>query len=189
MTNESSHLLASHATKQRAARYWFRRYAVLTVALCVPLVWAFGTLRQVYPVAAWAVMVDSRALQHGRTYFILRGETISGETLDIPATHLTNAMSARAWSMTSATEQNASLFLDSPHPDNVRLLALVGGSERLPRGARMPDLLRAWGEIYNARQPVTSPHRLRVIRLDVYRWEGGDYTHYDRFLETWRVEL
>ena len=189
MADESSPLLASRANKQRAARHWFRRYVVLTVALCAPLVWAFGTLRHVYPVAAWTVMVDSRVLRRGRTYFILRGETISGEIFDVPAARLTNAMSGRAWSMTSATAQNASFFLDSPHPDNVRLLTTAGGLERLPRGARMPDLLRAWGEIYNARQPVASPRRLRAIRIDVYRWEGGSYTLYDRFLETWREEL
>lgn len=189
MAHESSHLLAGRANRQRATRCWVRRYAVLTLALCAPLVWAFATLRHIYPFAAWTVMVDSRALQRGRTYFILRGEIISGATFDLSATHLTNAMSARAWSMTAATAQNASFFLDSPHPDNVRLLTTAGGFERLPRGARLPDLLRAWGEIYNARQPVTSPHRLHAIRLDVYHWEGGSYTDYDRFIETWRVEL
>ncbi|HEV7701079.1 MAG TPA: hypothetical protein VGO43_12680 [Pyrinomonadaceae bacterium] len=134
-------------------------------------------------------MNDSRMMQHGRTYFMLRGETISGETLDIPATSLTDAMAPRAWSMVTATEQNASFFLDSPHPDNMRLLATAGSPEGLPRGARVPDLLRAWGQIYNARLPDTSPQRLHAIRLDTYQWEGGSYANYDRFLETCRVEL
>lgn len=189
MTHDLLFRRDDRANKQRAERRWFRRYVVLTVALVVPLGWAFITIRQVYPIAAWLVMTDSRMMQHGRTYFILRGETISGETLEIPATSLTDAMAPRAWSMVAATEQNASFSLNSPHPDNVRLLATVGGLEGLPRGARMPDLLRAWGQIYNARLPATSPRRLRAIRLDVYQWEGGSYANYDRFLETCRVEL
>jgi hypothetical protein len=36
---------------------------------------------------------------------------------------------------------------------------------------------------------VTSSGRLKAVRLDAYRWEGGSYANYDRFVQTWRVEL
>lgn len=168
-------------------RRW--QYAILTVILCAPLLWAFGALRNTYPVAAWTVMTDSSTLERGRTYFVLRGETVSGQTFDIPAIHLTNAMYGRNWGMVAATAQNASFALTYPHPRNVQLLEAAGGLAYLPRGARFYDLLRAWAETYNARLPAASPHRLRAIWLDSYRWEGGSYASYDRFLETWRVEL
>jgi hypothetical protein len=51
------------------------------------------------------------------------------------------------------------------------------------------DLLRAWGTIYNSRLSPASPKRLRAVRLDQLRWEGGSYSNYDRWVQTWRVEL
>ena len=64
-----------------------------------------------------------------------------------------------------------------------------GSVENLPPGARIPDLLQAWGEIYNKREPESSPKRLKAIRLDMYRWESGRYADYDKFVESWRKEL
>lgn len=179
----------SSLEESRAARRLFRRYALLTVALAVPLVWAFATLRNAYPVAASNMMTNSNVLARGGNYFILRGETISGEVIDIRPSRLGGPMAARAWGMAAATVQNGSFRLASPHPDNARLMAEAGGFDNLPRAVRLPELLRAWGENYNARQPADSQRRLRAVRLDVYRWGGLTYGDYERFIETWRTEL
>jgi hypothetical protein len=69
------------------------------------------------------------------------------------------------------------------------MLRQFGGIENLPPGARITDLLQAWGNIYNKREPESSPRRLKAIRLDMYRWEGGRYGDYDKFVESWRKEL
>jgi hypothetical protein len=75
------------------------------------------------------------------------------------------------------------------HPANAELLRQSGGLEHLPPAARLPDLLRAWGNLYNERAGPSSPQRLKAIRLDMYRWEGGSYSNYDKFIESWRQEL
>jgi len=72
---------------------------------------------------------------------------------------------------------------------NAELLRESGGLEQLPPGARVPDLLRAWGNLYNERLAASSPQRLKAIRLDMYRWEGGSYANYDKFIESWRQDL
>jgi hypothetical protein len=69
------------------------------------------------------------------------------------------------------------------------VLRSYGGVEKLPPGARVPDLLKVWGELYNKRQPESSPNRLKAIRLDMYRWESGSYSDYDKFVTSWRQEL
>jgi hypothetical protein len=69
------------------------------------------------------------------------------------------------------------------------MLASVGGVENLPAGARLPELLQAWGQLYNSQQPASSPRRLKAIRIDMYRWEGGRYGDYDKFIESWRKDL
>lgn len=134
-------------------------------------------------------MMAGGALGRGRTYFVLRGETISGDTIEVHAARLTNALYGRNWGMVAATVNNDSFRLASPHPDNARLLSQMNGIDNLPPGARIPDLLQAWGELYNQTQPPESTHRLRAIRLDMYRWEGGDYSGFDKFLDSWRKEL
>ena len=165
------------------------KYALLTVAIFLPLFWAFAYVRNAYPVAAWNVMMAPGVLEHGRTYWMLRGETVSGQTIDIPAISLTNALFARTWTMVNATVDNQPFKIPNPHPANAELLRESGGLEHLPPGARLLDLLRAWGELYNERLAPTSPQRLKAIRLDMYRWEGGSYANYDNFIQTWRQEL
>jgi hypothetical protein len=183
----------------KATNWWARhepgerrlivKYAVLTLAIFLPLSVAFLFVRNLYPVAAWNVMMAGGDLERGRNYCILRGETISGETIDIPAINLTNALYSRTWTMVNATIGNQSFKLKSIHPQNEELSRQFGGVEYLPPGVRLPDLLQAWGEIYNKQLPASSPQRLKAIRLDMYRWESGQYSDYDTFIESWRKEL
>jgi hypothetical protein len=165
------------------------KYTVLTAAIFLPLVWAFLFVRNLYPFTAWNVMMAGGDLERGRSYCMLRGETISGETVDIRPIDLTNALYSRTWTMVNATIDNQSFKLESIHPQNDEMLRQFGGVEKLPPGARLPDLLQAWGELYNAEQPESSPQRLKAIRLDMYRWESGRYADYDKFIESWRKEL
>ena len=165
------------------------KYTILTCAIFLPLLWTFAKVRNVYPFAAWNVMVAPGLIERGRSYWILRGETVSGETVAIRPITLTNAMYSRTWTMVNATVDNQSLKLANLHPANAELLRQAGGLEHLPPGARLPDLLRAWGSLYNERLPGSSPQRLKAIRLDMYRWESGHYGDYDKFIESWRKEL
>lgn len=165
------------------------KYAVLTVAIFLPLIWAFVEIRNLYPVTAWNVMMAGGTLERGRSYWILRGETVSDETLDVRPMSLTNALYARTWTMVNATVDNQSLKLPNPYPANAELIRQAGGIEHLPPGARVPDLLRTWGDLYNERLPASSPQRLKAIRLDMYRWEGGEFANYDKFIESWRQDL
>jgi len=178
--------LARHEPGERRLIF---KYAVLTLAIFLPLIWAFLFVRNLYPFASWNVMMAGGDLERGRSYCMLRGETISGETIDIPAINLTNALYSRTWTMVNATIANQSFKLASIHPANEEILRRFGGVDNLPPGVRMPDLLRAWGDLYNKQQPASSPHRLKAIRLDMYRWESGRYADYDKFIESWRKEL
>src|SRR4051794_25590940 len=148
------------------------KYAVLTFAIFFPLLWAFVRVQNVYPVATWNVMMAGGLLERGRSYWILRGETVSGETVDVRPINLTNALYARTWTMINATVDNQSFKLTNLHPANEEMLSEAGGIEHLPPGARLPELLRAWGDLYNERLPASSTGRLKAIRLDMYRWEG-----------------
>ena len=170
-------------------RVLFIKYVVLTVAIFVPLIWAFLFVRNLYPIAAWNVMMAGGDLDRGHTYCILRGETVSGETIDIAPIELTNALYSRTWTMVNATIANQSFKLSSLHPANAELIRQLGGVENLPSGARIPDLLETWGRLYNERLPESSPQRLKAISLDRYRWEGGSYSNYQNFIESWRKDL
>ena len=134
-------------------------------------------------------MMAGGDLERGRSYCILRGETISGETVEIRPIKLTNALYSRTWTMVNATIGNQSFKLTSIDPANEALVRQFGGVENLPPGVRLPDLLQAWGDLYNRELPDSSPQRLKAIRLDLYRWESGGYSDYDKFIETWRKEL
>ena len=176
-------------TKDADERRLRARYAVLTVALFVPLLWAFLSVRNLYPFAASTMMMAGGGLEKGSEYYVLRGETNGGETIDLPPIELTNALSGRIFGLVSATVENKSFTVRWPHPSNVALLAASGGVEKLPRAARLDDLMRAWGAIYNSRLPQTSARRLKAVRLDAYRWKGVRYDDYARFVESWRAEL
>ena len=165
------------------------KYAILTAAIFLPLIWAFLSVRNLYPIAAWNVMMAGGDLERGRSYCILRGETVSGETVEVYPIELTNGLYSRTWTMVNATIANQSFRLASIHPHNAELLRQAGGVENLPPGARIPDLLETWGRLYNDRLPASSPQRLKAIRLDMYRWEGGIYSNYDNFIESWRKDL
>jgi len=165
------------------------RYLVLTVALGLPLLLCFAFARNLYPFAASTMMKGGGDLQTGWTYHIVRGETLTGEIIDLPPVELTNGLSNIAWTLVLAVVDNKSFMIPSPHPANVVLIAEAGGKEKLPPARRVDDLLRAWGTIYNSRLPANSPRRLRAVRLEEYRWPGGAYRDYDKFIRSWRVEL
>lgn len=175
-----------YAAEDRRALF---RYAALTIVLFVPLLLAFISIRDVYPFAASRMMVWNGDVQGGRNYYVLRGETVSGETIDLPPIKLTDALTGRVWSLVRAAVENQSFKIRTPHPANIRLAADYDGLDKLPKAARLEDLLRAWGEIYNSRLPASSNQKLKSIRLDAYRWEGGLNGDYDRFVESWRVVL
>ena len=170
-------------------RRWVMRYALLTVFLFGPLLISFVFIRNLYPFAASTMMMAGGRLQEGTVYYILRGETMTGETISLPPVELTNALTGRAFGFVSATVENKSFTIRSPHPANLELLSTAGGTTNLPPAARLPDLLRAWGVIYNDRLPENSSRRLKAVRLDAYRWEGGSYANYDRFVQSWKLEL
>lgn len=169
-------------------RRWVSRYTILTFALFAPLLASFVLIRNLYPFAASTMMMAANP-GGDQTYYILRGETLAGTIIDLPAVDLTNALSNVAFGLVSATAENKSFAIRFPHPANTALLNSLGGTEKLPPGARLPDLLRSWGEIYNSRFPASSSQRLRAVRIDVYRWEPGVYSKYDTYVKTWRVEL
>src|SRR5205823_15019901 len=125
----------------------------------------------------------------GRTYYVMRGETSTGEVIDLPPVELTNALSGRAWSLVSGVVTNKSFRLSSPHPANIALLKTAGGIENLPPASRLPDLLQAWGTIYNSRLSSSTPARLKAVTLDCYRWDSGRYSDYQHPVQSWRVEL
>jgi len=165
------------------------RYALLTAALFLPLLWAFLAVRNLYPFAAATMMMEGGRLDRPRTYYVLRGETVGGELVDLPPIELTDALTGRHWSLVAAAVENKSFKIRWPHPANAALAEAAGGAERLPEAARVPELLRAWGELHNARLAADSPRRLRAVRLDAYRWEGRAYADFDTHLRTWRQEL
>jgi hypothetical protein len=165
------------------------RYALLTLVLFVPLLTAFALVRNFYPFAASTMMMAGGDLQAGYKYYVLRGELQSGETISLPPVDLTNALSGRAWSLVDAAVENKSFIIRSPHPANLALITEAHGIQNLPPAARLPELLRAWGMIYNSRLPGNSAQRLRAVRLEAYRWEPGSYANYDRFIQSWRVSL
>ena len=175
--------------KPRSKRYWTIKYLILTVALFLPLLWSFRYVRNLYPSTVWNMMMAGGELETSRTYCILRGETISGKTIDIRPIELTNAMYGRTWSMVNATIANQSFKLTSLHADNALLLQEIGGVDKLPAGVRLPQLLAAWGNLYNIKLTASSPNRLKAIRIDMYRWSGGSYSDYETFVQTWRKEL
>ena len=168
---------------------WTIKYSILTAALFLPLLWSFRYVRNLYPFTVWNVMMAGGDLSVGRSYCVLRGETVSGETIEIRPIQLTNATAGRTWSMVKATIENQAFKLTSIHPENARLLDQVGGINGLQPGARIPELLSTWSELYNNKLDASSPRRLKAIRLDMYRWSSGRYADYDNFITSWRKEL
>lgn len=177
------------ASRPDARRRLYVVYAAVTCVLVASQLWAFAAARDLYPFAAWRQMMGGGDLRAGVSYFVLRGTTVGGAEVDLPAAHLTDALAANNFGLAAGTVRNGSFRLRSIHPDNAALLERAGGFDRLPRGARVPELLRAWGAIHNERLPPSSPHRLRSARLDEYRWDGRVYADYERYVASWGVQF
>lgn len=178
------------AETRRAPRRLLARYALLTAALFLPLLWSFVALRNMYPLAAWTVMIRNReGPLRQKSYYFLRGETRSGETVDIPPVTLTGRLGVQSWGLVSATVENRNFKIRFPHPANTAFAEASGGVDKLPRAARVPQLLRAWGELYNARLPQDSARRLRAIRLDAYALNPEKPSADGSLTESWREEL
>jgi hypothetical protein len=182
---------ATRDTEESAAvsRRLRLRYALLTAALFAPLVWSFLAVRNLYPFPAYTMMMGGGDPTKGTDYYVLRGETNAGDTFDLAPAELTDALSWRHWSLVAAAVENKSFQIANPHPANAALAAEAGGVDKLPRAARLDELLRAWGECYNRRLPEGSPRRLRAVVLDAYRWDGRSYEDRGRRVESWRAGL
>ena len=165
------------------------RYLLVTAGLFVPLLLSFAGLRNLYPFAASTMMLGDRDLRSDRSYYVLRGETASGETIDLRPITLTNALTGRTWSLVSAAVENKSFKIRWPHPANSQLATAYGGGDKLPAAARLPDLMRSWGELYNSPLPSSSKQKLKAVRLDAYLWKGGINGEYNHFIESWTVQL
>lgn len=176
-------------SKEAGERSLVARYLVLTIGLGLPLLLCFAFARNLYPFAASTMMKVGGELQTGWTYYIVRGETVTGEIIDLPPVELTNGLSNIAWALVPAVVENKSFTISSPHPANLALINEAGGTEKLPSARRVDDLLKAWGSVYNSRLPADSPRRLRAVRLEEYQWPGGSYSNYDKFMRSWRAEL
>jgi hypothetical protein len=170
-------------------RRLLRRHVAITLTVFVPLILAFLRITNFYPVPVWALFIEKGDLQGGHVYYVLRGEDQTGRIIDIPAIKITNALTGRNFMFVHYVDDNASYRVTSPHPSNVAELCALGGESRLPRGAGMPSLLRAWGAIYNGRLAAHAPERLKSIQLDAYRWPGGHYSNYRVPVYSWRVDL
>ena len=165
------------------------QYAILTLCLALPLLYAFVKIRNFYPVATSTMMMGGR-LEGSKSYYILRGETVAGETVSVNPTGFTNALFMRTWGLVAATARNQSFKLGTAtHPANLAVIEEFGGIENVPDGMRVPELIRAWGEMYNEALPTDSPARLKSIRLEAYKWNGGEYSAYDTYLKSWTAEL
>ncbi len=162
------------------------RYALLTVVIVLPLLWSFATARSVYPATAWTVMVSGGSLQQPWTYYLIRGETVSGQLIDLRPAGITDALYGRTWSMVRAAVNNDAFKLQSPHPGN---LQLIKSNSEVPRAVLVPELLATWGRLYNSSLSSQSRLRLKAVRLDVYRWDSGRFQHYDNLVETWHSDL
>lgn len=166
-----------------------QRYVILTAGLFLPLVISFALSKNIYPFASWTVMMSGGSLQRPWTYYVVRGETTTGDLVDIHPPELIDALSGRTWSLARAAVENDAFKLKSPHPQNRALMLNNAAAESLPRGLRVPELLKIWGGLYNARLPQSSPARIKAVRLDEYRWDSGSYHTYGRLIESWRQEL
>lgn len=165
------------------------QYAVLTLCLVLPLLYVFVKSINYYPFAASTMMTGVK-LEGGKNYYILRGETAAGETVNVNPTKFTNALFMRTWGLVAATARNDSFKLGATaHPANLKVIEEFGGINNVPDGMRVPELIRAWGEMYNETLPADSPARLKSIRLEAYRWNGGEYSAYDTYLKSWTAEL
>lgn len=135
------------------------------------------------------MMLGIKDKQSAKDYYVLRGGTVSGQTIELRAIDLTNALTGRNWSLVGTAVNNDAFRLRWPHPENQKLIESVGAKEKLPPAVRLPDLVRAWGLIYNSRLPQSSDRRLKTVRLDAYQWQGGIGGDYSHFVQSWTIAL
>jgi hypothetical protein len=148
-----------------ATRALRRKHSLLTVAVFGPLVVAFVSVTNFYPVPVWNLFSEARDPAEPRPHYTFSGLTAAGEWRDLPPVRVTTGLYGRVHMLIAYTDRNHAFRIESPHPENVRHADRAGGADRLPRGARMPDLIRAWGRLYNRRLPPDSPERLVRVRL------------------------
>lgn len=175
---------------EQTSRRVLLRHTLLTLGIFLPLLVAFLTGKEWYPVPHYKMFYGASALNNtgGYNYFVFRGETAAGDVVDIAPIKIMNGLDDRIWTMVNSVVTNESLQSRWPHPSNERLLT-TGNSDTLPRAVLLPDLLRAWGKRYNANLSHNSPSRLVRVRLDKYRWPQREYGNYFEFVESWRVDL
>jgi hypothetical protein len=172
-------------------RTWWRN-ALITIAVFGPLGATFGLavvsgkVVNFYPVPVWNLFVEAAEPANGRVFYVVSGCSPDGLWREVPPFGITGALHNRLHMFASYTDGNLPFKIASPHAENVLMLAGLG---RLPEGARMPQLLRAWGEIHNGRLPMGSPNRLTAIRMEARRWPGGDYHAKAKTARVWEVEL
>ena len=85
------------------------KYEILTGDLS-SLIWAFLFVRNLYQIASWNVMMAGGDLKRGRSYCILRGETDSGQTIEVRPIELTDGLYSRTWTMVGGFGESKSYF-------------------------------------------------------------------------------
>src|SRR4051794_38214077 len=104
-------MLSESETEHQIVRRLRIKYLILTLALFLPLLWAFVRVRNLYPFAVWNVMVRSSPVQPPFTYYVLRGETKAGDLIDVEASSFGDPMRSRRWGLVAAIAENQSLKL------------------------------------------------------------------------------
>jgi len=155
-----------------------RRNILLTCVIFGPLLLAFATETNFYPIPVWSLFSDAGQLSNGHVHYVMYGK-IADEWHQLPPIQIVGALHNRLFMVASYTDSNLPLQISSPHPTNVRL---IGTTER---GARMPDLLKGFGRAYNARHF----NKLSAIRVDALVWKGGEYTDFEQPDYSWEVAL
>lgn len=154
--------------------------ALVTVVVAAPLFAAFVKVVNYYPIPVWSLFSDPGKLADGRRYYVLNIKT-AGQWRPIRPIAITGALNGRMHNLINYTVTDRPFEIDSPHPENVRLIA----SGKPTPGARVPDLLRGWGKAYNRGRSIPAT----AIRLEALRWKGGSYGDYGEVEQAWEVEL
>jgi hypothetical protein len=163
--------------------------AALTAFVAIPLLASFARVVNYYPIPVWSLFSERGEVEKGSTHYTLFARTPDGTWTEIPPVRITDGLNGRHFMFAHYADTNLSFQIESPHPNNVRLACESGGVDQLPRGARVPDLLRAWGATYNRRLPSDSPYRFTALRLEARRWPGGQYSNFDAADYAWEVEV
>ena len=86
--------------------------------------------------------------------------------------------------MVNATIDNQSFKLKSIHPANEETAASLTVESKIFRRVRGCRTCSRRGVIFTTGDNRSRHHnRLKAIRLDMYRWESGRYSDYDKFID------